>query len=496
MKNFSYFSNRIVENLIKRQGTSTWSDEWLMEKNEKNWSLVENINDAIFSLNIHGCFTYLSSVIEQMTSYKVEKMLGQPLSQIVYPEDLADFLYSLKRSMAGQLESFEFRILNKKGDVQHMHISSRQIIIKGQPMGLAGVLSDITKRKWTERQIKLFSLRDKLTGLYNRAYFEDEMKRLDTPRQLPLSIIMGDVNGLKLINDAFGHQEGDNLLIKIATILQESCRKEDVISRIGGDEFAIFLPRTNWQVTMKIIDRIKRTCDNAKHELIKPSIALGGVIKENAAQDLQYLLKEAEDRMYRNKLMEGKSIRASIISSLRRTLFEKNLENKEHTIRLHRLAIQFGRGLRLSNEVLDQLALLATLHDIGKVAIPEKIHIKPGGLSMEEWRIMWRHAEIGYRITNSIPETAGIAEGILAHHEWWDGAGYPRGLKGEGIPLTSRILSIVDAYDIMTHSRPYKETMDQQAALEELKRGAGRQFDPKLVEIFLKIISPNQPAGF
>lgn len=160
--------------------------------------------------------------------------------------------------------------------------------------------------------------------------------------------------------------------------------------------------------------------------------------------------------MYRSKLLESKSVRATTISSLRRTLFEKSHDTEEHTLRIQQLALQVGRVFGLSDSELDDLSLLATLHDIGKIAIPEGIIIKPGNLSPEEWELIWKHPEIGYRIAGASPELAPIAEAILAHHEWWDGNGYPRGLKGEEIPLTSRIIAIVDAYDAMTRGDPTK----------------------------------------
>jgi HD-GYP domain-containing protein (c-di-GMP phosphodiesterase class II) len=153
------------------------------------------------------------------------------------------------------------------------------------------------------------------------------------------------------------------------------------------------------------------------------------------------------------------------------------------------LALQIGRDFGLSDSELDDLALLATLHDIGKIAIPEGIIIKPGNLSPEEWELIWKHPEIGYRIAGSSPELAPIAEAILAHHEWWDGSGYPRGLKGEEIPLISRIISIVDAHDVMTQGRPYKEAVGQEESLQELQSKAGTQFDPILTAMFIKMVT-------
>ena len=593
------------------------AEKELQRSEEKYRNLVENINDVIFSLDAQGRFTFISPVIEQVIYYQAEELMGKPLANFVYLEDLSEFLGNWKKILAGEIISHEFRITNKEGSIRHVRISSRRLLDGDQLVGVTGMMSDITERKWaevllrraeekyrsifenavegifqstldghfivanpacarilgfnspeelitqnantgrryfvdperyrefrqrleedgiaqrfeaevyrqdesiiwislnalairdprgvvlfyegtlqdiTERkwaddQIRYLSFHDKLTGLFNRPYFDVELKRLNTERQLPISVIMGDVNGLKLVNDAFGHQEGDKLLARIAVILKESCRKEDVIARLGGDEFAIFLPRTSYKITNGIVERIRTACSQASHDPVQLSIALGAVTKEDPNQDIQEVLKEAEERMYRSKLLESKSVRASIISSLRRTLFEKSHETEEHTHRIQQLALQIGRAFGLSDSELDDLALLATLHDIGKIAIPEGIIIKPGNLSPEEWELIWKHPEIGYRIAGSSPELAPIAEAILAHHEWWDGSGYPRGLKGEEIPLISRIISIVDAYDVMTHGRPYKEAVRPEESLEELQGKAGTQFDPSLTAMFTKMVS-------
>jgi diguanylate cyclase (GGDEF)-like protein len=300
---------------------------------------------------------------------------------------------------------------------------------------------------------------------------------------------MGDANGLKLINDAFGHQEGDRFLQEIAAILKSCCRKEDMVARLGGDEFAIMLPRTNHGVSMEITERIKKICKEKSSAPFEVSMALGVATKDDPSKSIEVILKEAEDRMYRNKLLESKSFRTSLLSSLRQTLFEKSHETEEHTRRLQRLALQIGNALKLPDSILDELTLLANLHDIGKIAIPEEIIIKPDRLSLEEWDLIRKHPEIGYRIANSSPEMVPVAEGILSHHEWWNGAGYPRMLFGKEIPLASRIISVVDAYDVMIYGRPYKKALSKQEALVEIKRCAGSQFDPLISQVFLKILS-------
>ena len=460
-----------------------------MNAEEKFQNLIENINDTIFSLDCRGYVTYVSPVIAQLISYRAEEVTGQPLARFVHPEDLPKFLYCMKNSLTTRFEAIEFRVVDKQGGMKHVRASTRPLIVKDQSVGLAGILSDITKWKWTERQIRSSSFRDSLTGLYNRGYFEEEVKRLDTPRQFPLSIILGDVNSLKLVNDVFGHKAGDTLLAKVAFVLQQCCRKEDVIGRLGGDEFGIFLPKTPYQETVRIVNRIKMACCNGDLFPVKLSIALGAVTKEDASRDIHVLMKEAEDRMYRDKLMEGKRVQTSIISSMRQILFEKKDETEEHTRRVKELATQVGLRLGLPSHVLEGLGLFATLHDIGKITVPETISHNPNTLSLEEWRVIWRHPEIGYRIAASCPELAGVAEAILCHHEWWDGTGYPRGLKAETIPLLSRILSIADAYDVMTHGRPSRKPMSRERALNEIKKGAGTQFAPELVDVFLEVVS-------
>jgi len=214
-------------------------------------------------------------------------------------------------------------------------------------------------------------------------------------------------------------------------------------------------------------------------------VATKSQLDENIRQAINF----AEDRMYRNKLLESKSTRSSIIASLQKTLGEKTNETEEHALRLKSLALKMGQALGLSNNQMDELALLAILHDIGKIAIPDQILAKPGPLTTAEWEVMRKHPEIGFRIAQASYEIAHIAEAILCHHEQWGGYGYPQGLAGNNIPLISRIITIIDAYDAMTHERPYKKAASNQQALTEIKRCSGTQFDPNLVEIFLGMMA-------
>ncbi|KUG05066.1 hypothetical protein ASZ90_017555 [hydrocarbon metagenome] len=348
---------------------------------------------------------------------------------------------------------------------------------------------EITDRKQAEDKIRYLSFNDSLTGLYNRAFYEEELNRLDTKRQLPLTIVMIDLNGLKLINDAFGHKQGDLALQKVSEVLRVSCRQEDIIARVGGDEFIALLPKTSAQVAQNICRRIKENCQKVETANMKLSIALGMATKESVDQHIHDIEHEAEERMYRNKLLENRSTRNSFINSLEETLWGRGHETKEHTDRLHQILEAVSYKVGLTNSEIANLKLLASLHDIGKIAIPPSILEKETGLSEEEWDTVRKHPEIGYRIALSAPELAPIAEAILTHHENWDGTGYPLMIKGESIPLLARILAIADTYDVVRNGRPYQRALSKEKTLQEIQACAGTRFDPRLVEIFTNEIS-------
>ena len=344
------------------------------------------------------------------------------------------------------------------------------------------MLNNIEK---TQDKVKYMSFHDSLTGLYNRAYFEEELRRLDTKRYLPLSIVIGDINGVKLINETLGYEKGDELINKISKILKNCFRTGGIIARWGCGEFIIVLPNTVETDTLKIIERTKKSCKKNSSKTMPLSISIGVFTKINSSQNIEDIIKKAEDMMYGNKLIERQSARSSIISSLEKTLEERDYETKEHVKRMKFYAKQMGKKLKLPAGQLDELNLLAALHDIGKIATADSIILKPGKLNDEEWKLIKKHPETGYRIAQSSLQLVPISKAILTHHENWDGSGYPNGLRKNEIPFISRIISIVDAYDAMTSDRPYRKAMSEADAINELKRCSGTQFDPDLVKFFI-----------
>ncbi|GAB6181306.1 hypothetical protein JCM14036_26250 [Desulfotomaculum defluvii] len=304
---------------------------------------------------------------------------------------------------------------------------------------------------------------------------------------LPLSIIIGDMNGLKLINDMFGHEKGDQLIINAARALQNSCRKTDIIARWGGDEFLILLPNTNQELCEKVVARISKSCQETPCDPIETSISLGTATLEDPATTFSEVFNIAENQMYKKKLVESKAIRQKVISDIEDRLQNCCFTDAGHIQRIKNVAVHFAMCLGFSgtSTEIKNLQLLASLHDVGNLALPQEILCKPDKLTAEEWEIIKGHSEIGYRMGLSVGEST-VAEAILAMHEWWDGCGYPSGLKGEQIPFISRLLAIIDTYDVMTHPCVFRRAFSKEEALAEINLQSGRQFDPVLVKAFLE----------
>jgi len=317
---------------------------------------------------------------------------------------------------------------------------------------------------------------------------EEEMKRLDSSRQLPISVIMIDVNGLKLFNDTYGHQKGDQLLIKTAELLKSSTRSEDIIARWAGDEFVILLPNTDQKGIEKIISRLENNCIKTEDEEIVISMAIGAAVKEKPKESLFDVFEKADQKMYKQKMSKSREAKKKLIANILTNLESKSSEDQAHLDRMKSTAADFADFIDLNNNEKERLMLLAELHDLGKVSAPKELLNKKEELTKKEWEQLKEHSELGYKIAAASKEFASIAKEILHHHEHWDGNGYPASLKKSNIPFLSRIIAIIDAFDVMIHKNIYSKKMNKNQALEELKQCAGTQFDPNLTEKFIEFI--------
>ncbi len=470
------------------------NQEVIRKNTEKFRDLTEMLPEMVFEADRHGNITFINQMGVQMLGYSLEEILQEKTIGQLFTRN-GNGNNHKKCNMEILFQKVlnypqEYYLIRK--DQARIPVEIHGSIIRnntGKLIGFRGIVLDITERKEYEDKIKYLSFHDKLTDLYNRAYFEEELKRLNSKRNLPISIIIGDINNLKMINDTFGHQHGDRLLIKIASVLQSCFRKSDVISRWGGDEFSIILPHTSRERGISIINRISQICQKESTLTLPLSISMGIATKTDMSENIYALVREAESKMYRYKLIDKQAAESNIISSLEKALEQRKYETKEYRKSFVECAIQFGKILQLEKRQLDDLKLLAMICDIGKISVSEDIILKKGWLSEDEWEEIKKHPEVGFRIAKSSPELAGIADAILHHHEFWNGDGYPQKMKGEDIPLLSRIIHIVNAYQAMTHERPYRRAMKKEDAIKELKRGQGSQFDPELTEKFISMIT-------
>lgn len=351
-------------------------------------------------------------------------------------------------------------------------------------------LIDITEHRMAEDRLRQAAMHDPLTGLYNRAYFQEEMRRVQGGRFYPVTIISSDLDGVKVINDVSGLLAGDRRLKTYARILRLSFRKSDVVARVGSDEFAVILSRTGETTADSLRSRLEARIEehNQAHPNAPLSASFGAETSYGVELPLEEVFKRAESKMHRDRLTRSVNSSHGVVKALLLALSAKDYVCEGHTKRVRELATKQGEAVGLSRTELGELALLGEVHDLGKVGISDQVLFKEGPLADYEELEMQEHSAIGYRIARASKDLAHISEFILYHHESWDGSGYPTGLKGEEIPVACRILAVVDAYDAMTNDRPYRKARNSEEALEELRRCAGSQFDPRLVEEFTRIV--------
>lgn len=458
--------------------------------------VVENSSNVYAVMDRSGRILYISPNCQKVFGYAPETMQGVLFTKFLAEGyDTTEVIDSFERALSHKMSTnYELRLLRTDGTTLWVRASTSLIFDDhGKMMEIGVVCRDIDTEKQYQEKLLYMARHDALTGAYNRSYFEEYIARLKGTKNLSLALIMVDLNGLKLVNDAFGHHRGDELLKETYDMIYDitaGC----FISRIGGDEFVIIFECGSRVEAERLCAEIDEACEQTKRRQIPLSMSWGLDFSDDAGSKLNKLYEKAEERMYRKKLLDSGSLHSRLIASLKETLKSHNYETADHMQRMEKMVVAIGERLNLSRSDIDNLVLLASLHDIGKVAIPDHIISKPGKLSDKEWSIMVTHCEIGRRLAVSTQELTCIAEEILSHHERWDGTGYPQGKAGEDIPPLARVISVVDSYDVMTNKRPYKEPMSHEDAMQELRRCSGTQFDPAIVQLFEDLYGNEPPA--
>lgn len=425
-------------------------------------------------------WVYENPAIARMNGTDPEKVIGKRLLEL-FPSHQGTRIFKTYQQVAelGTPQTIE------EGSAGESMVRQTWLRLAVVPMGddIAILAQDLTERKQAEELLVYQRDHDPLTGLYNREYLENKIKQVEDENILPVSIIIVDTNGLKLVNDSFGHAEGDSILKRTANLLLSHSRKNDIVARYGGDEFVLVLPSVSLLETESLLKVLDSEAKEMETTGIPCSLAYGYAIRNSVAEKFVTIFKAAEDMMNRHKLYESSSAKNKTIGLIINSLFAKSRRESEHSKRVSNLCESIAKRLGMTPVEIQRMRIAGLMHDIGKIGISETILNKTGKLSEGEWEQMRQHPEIGYRILSASNEFADISNAILEHHERWDGKGYPRGLAGEDISVQGRIIAVADAFDAMTSERSYKQPMTVQSAIAEIQRYAGTQFDPTIAQV-------------
>lgn len=525
------------------------AEEALRESQERYRKIVENSNDVIMLTNPDGKIAYLSPACSKVLGYEPGELVGRE-PWIVQEGDLDRVREAFGNSIKGVSGSnLEYRIETKDSETRWVSHSWTPIMKGDKVQLIVSIIRDISDSKKSEEQLSILykeliksnrqmgqlALRDSQTGLYNHRYLneviESEFYRARRYGH-PLSAIMIDVDYFKSINDVYGHDFGDIVLKQLAKYLKQMVRRYDIVVRYGGEEFIILSPGTDRakamalaqrlldsvnlynfgdknhsvkiklsmaaasypedsmkrgadliSMTDRILNRVKKAGGNKVYSALELSSHKSSAEDDTASTDVTFLKKRIE------KLT--KSGRQNIIESIH--AFAKTIELRDHYTGEHaestvRYATAIAKSLNLAAEEIENIRQAAVLHDLGKVGISDRILHKRSKLTEREFDEIKKHPQIAADIIRPIQFMHDIVPLVLYHHERWDGKGYPAGLKAEEIPIGARIIAVADVYQALTSNRPYRKAFPKLKALKIIKEGAGTQFDPRIVELFLKYI--------
>jgi len=485
-----------VWNAVVRRETQ---EKLFLERNKYQQTLL-SIGDGVMVVDKDGKIEMLNPVAQELIGWSQSCAVGLPYKDVfalTHEQPGMSIKDPIENALITQtVQEMENHAILTSKDGKRYYLEDSAAPIKdetGAIIGVVLVFRNVTEKKTQQKEIEYLSFHDSLTGLYNRRFFEEELHRLDTKRNLPISLIIGDVNNLKLTNDVFGHTYGDLLLKRLAYVLRNACRADDIIARWGGDEFSLLLPKTTLPEAQQIVLRIREEFAKERIKAVKGSISMGAAVKLSVEDNIAEAVNKAEEGMYLAKIMEHSEVMRGTLNTIVQMLHDNSPREKEHAIRVSQLCAAMGKRLNMSEDEIKRLRDAGYLHDIGKVVLDSKLLENYYSLTTHEWNEIRRHPVVGYRILNAFDNMLDLAQIVLAHQERWDGSGYPKGLKGEEIPKVARIIALTESYERKRSGAENKERMSKDEALQAIRQGRDEHFDPELTDLFISMMETEDP---
>jgi len=523
---FTPFVGQVVRQVLRRCE--------LERKNRLLCEVVDHTSDCVITTDLRGAILGANAAVEPTFGYD-PALLREEQIGFLFPGELRGNRIREVISDTVEERSWDGLLTGRRSDETVFPVSVHTSVLRdcrGEPARLVFVARDISERRDMLEKLRRLSVTDELTGLFNYRFLRDrlryEFRRAGRYGQ-PLSFIMIDLDFFKSVNDTYGHPAGDKVLHEVARMIREKTRHVDVVARYGGEEFAILLPNTGRKGARQCARILWRAIGRARVAIragvIRVTASLGVSTLEEGTETEDELLRQADTALLmakrrgrnnvcawhqiQNEMQRQVKEEADSLSDLRARLRQLNRRMKAgamesarsllravarraphvalHSSRVSTIATDLAIRAGLDGSLVEAVRYAGMLHDLGSIAVHPDIWDKSGPLTPEEMASVREHPIVGESIAAELTFLEAELPVIRHHHEHFDGNGYPEGLAGEAIPLGARVLAIADAYDAMLSERPFRGPMSRQAALSELKRCAGKQFDPALVDVFVSM---------
>ncbi len=491
IKNKAYHENEDIKTLVEK--LSIYHEELVFQNDELKRvnEYLENVKNDYQHLFYSAPVAYFiidnfATILE--TNHNTNKLFGnviaKKITKLLISTSKNDF-YIFLHALFNEGEARTNANFMRHNTSIHMEVIGKKINSENNRYLITCI--DFEKHYRNLKEVSTLSYKDYLTGLYNRRFFEKHLRKISTDL-LPVSVIIADVNGLKVLNDAFGHNKGDELLKETASILLANSKPEDISARIGGDEFAVLCTKTSNEDSKRKIKEYQKAFSKLKIDNIDFSVSFGSATITSIVEDIDELIVNAEKQMYESKIKNEHVNSTRIVDSILEKLWEKHPAEEVHSKKVAEYMKKMAEHLKFHDDRIEIMELTGLMHNIGKITNEKTILSNSFRLTASDYGEIRKHPEVAYRILKSSSKYSNFAHIVLYHHEWENGNGYPKGLTGSDIPFFTKVLSVCEAFSAMISDRPYRSAMSKEDAIAELEANAGTQFNQEVVEKFVEMI--------